>query len=468
MEDFLRMLKLLAVSYEDHVCDVRGRVRVPRLTPENLPDELILDILEYDPSVRSILKDTHSLSSDITIDLSPLIKYSHVCSRFRNLIMSRPPLPWGLIPLNTDLPPNIIHFIAHNSGTHGITVHTRPSSTLKINAQQEKPLESLIALVAHCSKWTSAKFETVGFMSTKLESQFSREELPNIHTFEAQGWRKPFCMNWSMPRLNECSLQIQTLAVADVVSFLASTPRLTSLNLRFYDTISSDSTTSTLDHQIGEACLPMLEYMTFSSFSREMGEHFFEAISCPTLKNLDYHGPTQPLMHLWKNNPMLHTCSLDLQNLKEADIISFLASAPNLINLDLAQPRTANNIISFQQEPEVYVGDIERQLLFEDVLGWLPATIEKIKISNMSFRSFRTSVNVFDVPTMKYPNLKSLDIELCRLIAEVDFFGDLASVLNRMSVTLEHFRAPMEVQDEEDGLIALRTAGVLIDIHTVV
>lgn len=114
MEGFLDALESLASTFKSHIALVRARVHAPQLTLESLPNEITLNILEY----AGLSKGENKMSK---LGLKSLLKYSHICSRFRNFILSLHSL-WTLVELDLDLPAQVIDTIARGSGTLGLNV----------------------------------------------------------------------------------------------------------------------------------------------------------------------------------------------------------------------------------------------------------------------------------------------------------------------------------------------------------
>lgn len=265
MEQFLRVLKSLISTYEPHLSDVRAHVGVHRLTPASLPVLLILERAGY--------------------DLHSLFKYSHVCSRIRNVILGNPSL-WARFTLVNKLPVPLINAFARRSGDLGLVMKiVLHESTY--DWPQDKLLR-VLEIFKYCHKWTSASFSINEYVAKELERRFPTGEHTLLHTLQLSdgGLTHPlpstlFYQNWSFPALNKCNLFHQDLDLPDLIAFLASSP-----NLKYLD-LHMRTLRNTLP-KFQEVILLRLEHLkirTSSDSSNAIGD-LHEAISCPSLKCL--------------------------------------------------------------------------------------------------------------------------------------------------------------------------------------
>lgn len=480
MEGFLDVLKTLASTFEFHISSVSVRVQTPRLTLGSLPDEILLEILKYEG--MGLSKEDMNFKHR-ELGLKSLLRYSHICSRFRDFIFSLHSL-WALVPLGLDIPLHIIEMIARGSGTLGLTV--------MVDARWKEPYDSgagsessdstvsdecktlrsvhvrrvLDEIFRHCSRWDDVHFAVDGRESGQyiqdhpISSVLVSNSIRSLKIFGCGGRNGThFCHNWTMPhlekldwsdadilplprcpssslpRLSSCSFGFARPKLVEIVAFLCATPTLTSLKL---DLGSEPESDEPIGHEVAK--LPSLEHLKFrtGNFSADAIAQFLAAIQCPGLKHLSFstrwHKAYLDLArHMQNRYPILSSfrVNTDWQNEKGAPAAAF----------------------------------------FEDILCALPSTVEKIELTGgrkleLCSPSRRNAV----APPLSYPRLKELDLRGCYMLLEDGLYIKLSNVLRRYGVILDHFQPfgyrgrPWEGMSEDERtnvLSILRSAGVM-------
>lgn len=215
----------------------------PHLTLADLPSETILHILGY---------------TDDSQKAASLIRYSHISSKIRNTILDS-----ATIRLHLKMPVHIIETVANRGIAFGLTVDIcfpshEPNHYSLENPTSNPMLILLLKLIEYHHRWKDVKLTIKGRPAAKyIAEQFPcnyasiRRLNINIYYFGV-GPNGDFFRNWTMPHLEKLfwqgidsvppplvnsralcsfSLDVTTAKATDILTFLTSTPSLTSLNL---------------------------------------------------------------------------------------------------------------------------------------------------------------------------------------------------------------------------------------------
>lgn len=455
MEEFLGSLYRLATTCEAHISATRLRTCALRLTLDALPNEVILYILlEY-------------ACTDYSMDLHLLVKFSHISSRIRNVILNLPFL-WARIPLSLEFPAPLIAMITHRSGNLGLTVtvdaywgaYDCGSGEVEgIGLGTDSGQASFSELLKHFDRWADVAFTIIDDYSAQyIQGHLIHVTLTSIHTLrlidERYDQRAQLCQDWAMPHLKEldwkgeniyplffaaawtlriCSLELSKPNLVDIIAFLSSTPSLTTLHL-YWRTLGPSDSNKSVTQMASLLNLENLDINLHGS-SSESTARLLDAILCPGLKHLSFsefaHATYAVFaQHIRGHYPLLESYGLYMN-----------------------------------------CGDGQQVQVacFDDILLTLPSTIKKITLRG----ELRSSLNCG--PPLKcalYPYLKDLDLEGCHSPPEDNFYVNLSNVLRRFGVTLNNFRpcarqGNYEVVPEAeriDEIATLQTVGVLGNI----
>lgn len=483
MKGFLDAIETLASSFRSHIASVRDRVHAPQLTLESLPDEITLKILEN----AGLSKEEVRIRKK---GLKSLLRYSHICSRFRNFILSLHSL-WALVKLELGLPAQVIETIARGSGTLGLDVvvmagwnshrgwgdkdstdddgdSSTSSSKEHTGLRYSSVRSALDAIFKHCHRWSNVNF----FVRDEQSAQYILENtsysdlvLSSIRTLRVVGdsndYWCDFCYDWSMPHLEEllwgessifkysrafslpdwlpttapklslCSLILPKTNWTELVGFLTCTPGLIRLKIIVDADSNADEPT---EHQV--AYLQNLEHLDLRFLSPSTADGVAQLLGALRYPRLD---------HL-----TLKTVLLD----------SYLGLAKHMhdrcpslrsITLDIAWVDDRRAV---------------QKAYFDDILRSLPSTIEKIALVNCDslLCSSKSKVIGRAGSHTPYSHLKELDLDHCRAPKEEDFYTNLSAILKRHSVILDRFRpCTYPKAAGEDAMAALCRAGVLVD-----
>lgn len=255
--------KDLASTFESHTSSVRARVNTPRLTLESLPEEIILDILRHDDSSGCLSEPPRDLQvPDRDLRLKSLLRYLHICSRLRTIILSLHSL-WAAIPLGLSLPLHLIETIVHGSGTLGLTVsldlgydadneqfYTAITKGIgkRLPVSSDSVLAALAKIYELCERWENAVFAVRDSRSAEyIQEVFCHANPISLRTLKVEGISgKPgTCLyhKWTMaeledlcwkiydilplstiPKLRICALHQEDPKLGDIIAFLSSSP----------------------------------------------------------------------------------------------------------------------------------------------------------------------------------------------------------------------------------------------------
>lgn len=467
MEEFsatlLSFVSTLASTHQTHISATRLRIGMPRLTPESLPNELILRILED--------------ANDHHWDLASLVKFSHISSHIRKVILSTHYL-WAKIPLTLNIPAFLIEEIALRSGTFGLSVSmgidikyenrrlqfcaTSGEGLARLPVSSDSVIASLSKIFEYCHRWEDASIIVHHeHISQHIQEHFPHANLASIRSLRMKNYyvRSHFCHNWTMPHLEEldwrcqklfppscavtpglrmCSLDVEEPRLTDVVALLTWTPSLTSLKLHFRGWTDSEYD-GPGEHKVVD--LPNLEQLELVLIGLPNGAtaRLLETFMCPGLK------------------------ILSIATTKRAAYINFAQRItdrhPLLESITL--------VIGWTDERQ------EEQLaFFDDIACFLPGTIKKITVRGLKvLRSSRGGVVNRPRLRMSFPHLKDLDLADCHGPSEDGFYANLSKILRRFCVTLDHFRpcgrrgklAAITEGERTNAIKTLLSAGVLVD-----
>lgn len=476
MEGVLDVIKTLSATLESHISSVQALACIPRPTLERLPDEIILDVLRLDDVGGCLSKPPRDLLvPDRDLRLKSLLRYSHICSRFRAIILSLHSL-WYTMTLSLSLPVYVIETIARGGGNLGLTVSIdigydpdskqfctftviRGRSDKKLPVSSEAVLSALTKIYAYYERWENVELGVRDMHSAEyIQDKFCHADPISLRTLKAEGigGRPGTCLyyEWTMPHLEElcwkiyeilplatvpnlriCSLHQEEPKLGDIIAFLISTPSLTSLTLELQRDFRPEGP---VEHQV--AILPYLEQLDlrFGHSSVETIACLLAATLCPGLKHLSFR-------------TYRHPAFLDLARRIQEGRYPLL----NSVTLDIGWTND-------QYE--------ERVVYFEeDILRSLPSTIEKIKLKGMAdLRSSRRADNVPPRTQALYSHLKELDLNECSSPEEEGFFANLSDVLGRLGVVLDHFQPAgkwgrtITEAGKRDAIATLQRAGVLV------
>lgn len=483
MEGFLDALESLASTFKSHIALVRARVHAPQLTLESLPNEITLNILEY----AGLSKGENKMSK---LGLKSLLRYSHICSRFRDFILSLHSL-WALVELDLDLPAQVIDTIARGSGTLGLNVFVYADwnkgfgcfdkdgsdedgdssvirSKKRTGLRYSSVRSALDAIFKYCHRWSNANFVVRDEQSAQYileNTSYSDLVLSSIRTLRVVGdsndYWCDFCYDWNMPHLEElswggssifkysrafslpdwlpttapklslCSLILPKTNWTDLVGFLTCTPGLIRLEIIVDADSNADEPT---EHQV--AYLPNLEHLNLRFLSPSTADGVAQLLGALRYPRLDHLTLKTVLLDSYLGlTEHMHDCCPSLRS----------------ITLDIAWVDDRRTV---------------QKAYFDDILRSLPSTIEKIALGNCDslLCSSKSKVIGRAGPHTSYSHLKELDLVYCRAPKEEDFYTNLSAILKRHSVILDRFRPctyPKAAGD--DAMAVLRRAGVLVD-----
>lgn len=240
MKDVLHpFVSALGSSHEAYISSTRLQFGVPHLTLADLPSKTILHILGY---------------TDDSQKAASLIRYSHISSKIRNTILDS-----ATIPLHLKMPVHIIETVANRGTAFGLTVDIcfpshEPNHYSLENPTSNPMLISLLKLIEYHHRWKDVKLTIKGrpaakYIAEQFPCNYASIRRLNIDIYYFEG---DFFRNWTMPHLKELfwqgidsvppplvnsralcsfSLDVTTAKATDILTFLTSTPSLTSLNL---------------------------------------------------------------------------------------------------------------------------------------------------------------------------------------------------------------------------------------------
>lgn len=476
MEDVLDERQTLSATLESHISSGPDLSHAQIPTLESLPNEIILDVLRCDDVGGCLSKPPRDLQvPDRDLRLKSLLRYSHICSPFRTIILSLHSL-WAAMPSGLSLPVHVIETIAHGSGNLGLTVtidigydvDSKEFFTLinrrrfeKSSVSSDAVLLALAKIYTYYERWENVDFGVCDRHSAAyIQDMFCHADPSSLRTLKAEGVEgRPgtcFYHKWNMPLLKElcwkiyeilplttvpnlriCSLHQEEPKFGDIIAYLISTPSLTSLTLELQRDFRPEGP---VEHQV--AILPYLEQLDlrFGHSSVETIACLLAATLCPGLKHLSFR-------------TYRHPAFLDLARRMQEGRYPLL----NSVTLDIGWTND-------QYE--------ERVVYFEeDILYSLPPNIEKIKLKGMAdLRSSRRGDNVSPRMQTLYSHLKELDLNDCSSPEEEGFFANLSVVLSRFGVVLDHFQPAgkwgrtITEAGKRDAIATLHRAGVLVDL----
>lgn len=450
--DFL--LKELASKIDDVRLDIDNvrldiRASGPRLTLCEIPDEVILEILQ--------LVCTDMLRLTRMTHFKTIVNMSLVCKQFRRIVLSSSNL-WAACTLTLHMPPHIIDMVVSRSGSNGIAVELMDRPRLS----QELPLSSLIKLFEHRSRWRELEIELSDETSQLILAHFPSEDLstlvsleqipydspyfyrrpvsiyqdwmlPSLRILDEWTWLPPLSFASRVPNLIKCCLESTPSEFSKLFSFLNAIPRLEELQLRIYD--ESTLVQSTTLH------LPALKTLILR-FSSEFKHgalvgHTVRLFSCPGVKQFS----------LFLNKSEDETLDSIILGWRRG-LASLRSLCPCLESFSLS-------LYDFRTREKMY--------FIDDVLQNLPRTIENI---HLDIRSDLLLSHYHDLlpqaSKSTHPCLTSLIIEHRNSMDE-DFFTQVAAQLKLRNIRLKklsHIRQWKEVKETRN---IFREAGVLYD-----
>lgn len=456
-EDLLGTLESRpAVTLEARVFGYRARL--PKLTIECLPDEILSIILDL-----------------ATTNSSEIFEFSLTCSRFRSVILHTPSI-WEDIPLTMTMPVHFIEAIAQRSGALGLSAYIFSwHLDRRLSSQRKDVLSAIFSLSHRLEDFTvdicklTAKFVQTFFPSpnfdrvhsfrilcTRGSRTFYREwTMPNLQCLSvSENVPNPSARLWSSaPKLTECEMELSEYPrVGDLVSFLVSIPSLKRLELVLVHLRNSEPTQA--KEQI--AHLSELKYLKFTSDGHAVGAiaRLLRAISCPNLEEmyLEPHFGTEDERDeaLWGYRTVARRMRERYPSLKSFELVL--------------------GDISYREERDE-VKNLVYMFFLDDILWRLPSTIMKItlKATQVSLVALRDelyededgsedglddedALEEEDVLAIRYPNLKVLNIKECSYAGKEPFYGCLSDYLRQADVALDMFlpsRYPHNVNTEK-------------------
>lgn len=460
----LSLVSTLASTHQTHISTTRLRIGMPRLTPESLPNELILRILED--------------ANGYHWDLASLVKFSHISSHIRKVVLNTHYL-WAKIPLTLDIPAFLIEEIALRSGTFGLSVSmgidikyenrrlqfcaTSSEGLARLPVSSDSVIASLSKIFEYCHRWEDASMMVHHeHISQHIREHFPHANLASIHSLRMKNYyvRSHFCHKWTMPHLEEldwrcqklfppscvatpglriCSLDVEEPTLTDFVTFLTCTPSLTNLKLNFRGWADSEHDGSKENQVVVD--LPNLEHLELVLIELPNGAtaRFLETFMCSGLKDL---------------------------SIATTNRAAYLDSAQRIPDRHpLLESFTL--VIGWTDERQE-----EQVAFFDDIACLLPGTITKITVKGLKvLRSSRGSGTNRPILQMSFPHLKGLDLADCHGPSEDGFYANLSKILRRFCVTLDHFRpcgrrgklAAITEDERTNAMKTLLCAGVLVD-----
>lgn len=445
----------LVSTYESHIDSTRLCVRTPRLTVESLPNEII-----------------HHIVKDAFVDYpSPiaasLIRYSHICSKFRDVILESPSL-WSSITLYPSMHTSLIQTIIRRSSTLGLNVDIDITHDL----YREQPvrdtygLSGLSTMFKQNHRWRNLLLTLNDDESAKIIlKHFPRANFTSVRSLEVadySGLETDLFEKWLFPRLEELFWDSQTFPplgmatqmlhhcilslgqsashLISIATFLnaASGLRTLELELAFPD-----------DYEPAEFQKIRLSHLErLEDYSRHDGwfgtyAPLLKGILCPGLKHLtlvagtpaDYYALTKDMRGRY---PVLTSFTLQIKGRRDA----------------------------------------KQVFSFEDILCSLPSSIKslEIELDSGDLATLYASQRDNNVPRnlcISYPNLTDLDfvnnLHKDRTMLEENFYAKLSEVLKCFRVSLSHFEPGVgrwdditEMELEKDNaMMTLQHAGVL-------
>lgn len=272
-EDLLGSLESRpAVTLEARVFGYRARL--PKLTIECLPDEILSSILAL-----------------VTTNCSEIFELFLTCSQFRSVILHTPSI-WEDITLTTTMPVHFIEAIAQRSGALGLSAYilswhldrTDCPHSAKMCCRQYFPS----AIDWRISLSTSASFQqnlckrpfpprtSIAFAHSRFSVPEAHEpftgnalHMPNLQYLSvSQNVPNPSARLWSSAlKLTECEMELSEYPrVGNLVSFLVSIPSLKRLELVLVHLRNSEPTkSSTLNlRRMDTPLAPLRLYSTLS------------------------------------------------------------------------------------------------------------------------------------------------------------------------------------------------------------
>lgn len=444
----------LVSTYESHIDTTRLCVRTPYLTIESLPNEII-----------------HHIVKDAFVDhprAASLIKYSHICSKFRDVILESPSL-WSSITLYPSMPTGLMQTIIRRSSTLGLIVDIDIMDEARYKPYQAQPvrfsscLPGLSTMFKQNHRWRKLLLRLDDDESAKiLLNQFPRANLTSVRSLEVDdvgGLETDLFKKWAFPRLTElswhsrkasppmgmatqllhhCTLLLGPSHLMNITTFLNAASGLRTLELQLellaeYE--PAESPKIRLSH---------LEHLEDFSSNDGFGTYapLLKGILCPGLKHLTFIAGT-PANY--------YALSKDMRG-----------RYPVLTSFTLL-------IIARD--------DVKQVFSFEDILCSLPNTIKSLKIvldsgDRTTLYASQRDNNVPRNLCISYPNLTDLyffNKWRWDNMLEEDFYAKLCQVLKRCRVSLNHFgpgvggreNAIEKELDKKNAIMTLQRAGVL-------
>lgn len=444
-EALLGALELRPLSLEARVSGYR--TRLPKLTIECLPDEIlgfILDLAIYDP-LRAR-------------------RTSRTCLRFRIVIMNTPSI-WTNFYLDSSMTAHFITITGQRSGALGLQASINSHDHyFKLPSQLN---DSMTALFSYSHKWVSISVSACKDVTELIQTCFPSPNLGRVRTFDFCCDRDTshFYQNWSMPNLRYVIIErfmplsssrlwrdATTLTkckmmptfdpeFADIISFLAATPNLEWLHMDLKNL--RDSIPQSVIQLADLSKLEYLKVVICRSFPGSINR-LLASISSPNLETFYL----EPFFHTEHGrDEVLSDYRQVAQHIRE--------HYPCLKSFELVLGDT-----------RYFVRRLIDVNIFDDIIWRLPSTITKITLKLAQLRLASSQGDFHhddseDIPTrtMFYPNLKELNIEECSYIGDYSFYEDLSDHLRRSGVTLDTFLPSRYLyndfveEDEVEGLM---------------
>lgn len=242
------------------------RATVPRPSLCNIPDEVILEILQL-----------------VCTNLKSVVDISLVCKKLRCFTLS-PSKLWAGSPLTLNTPSKVIDKIASLSGSNGINVRIENRS----DNWTEPMLDRLRKLFEHCAQWKSLvvvkgsqvirahfpnenlsrlvrleisdDFEKYGSQQSSIYQDWS---LPSLRILIDPTWLPPPSFASKVPNLIECCFTSKPSKFLELFSLLNAIPRLERLAVRVQHGNDNDNAIS----KSAKLHLPTLRSLKVISFS---------------------------------------------------------------------------------------------------------------------------------------------------------------------------------------------------------
>lgn len=459
MKDVLHpFVSALGSSHEAYISSTRLQFGVPHLTLADLPSETILHILGY---------------TDDSQKAASLIRYSHISSKIRNTILDS-----ATIPLHLKMPVHIIETVANRGTAFGLTVDIcfpshEPNHYSLENPTSNPMLISLLKLIEYHHRWKDVKLTINGRPAAKyIVEQFPcnyasiRRLNINISYF-GMGPNGDFFRNWTMPHLEKLfwqgidsvppplvnsqalrsfCLDVNNAKATDILTFLTSTPSLTSLDLVSSTLVCFGSIEPEEDPVVNLPKLQDLHLFLSDAPYMETGgasPRLLKAILCPSLKRLSY----------------IPSSRADYENLAQHMQDHYLLLTSFRLDIGWSSAGTEDVVVA-------------------DIIQLLPSTIEKVELVDelRGAELISSRPGTYDnvpQPLRTSYHLKDLDLRRCFQPLCADFYAGLSTVLGTFGVKLQYFE-PCQLRkgtsgdesiskdEREKAIQTLRDAGILV------